>query len=137
VADLALDVGDVEVGGEQHGRDVGASQGVRRDLGEGWQPAFDELAAGVSGDGGDDVAPDVVLVPAGPRSRAEQRCGWCGGVAVLVLQCAVGDQLLSEGGGDLDVADAGFALAVGIQSLSEMDRPSRPPRPCRPPSVTA
>jgi len=36
VADLALDVGDVEVGGEQHDRDVGAPQRVRGDLGEGW-----------------------------------------------------------------------------------------------------
>jgi hypothetical protein len=67
----------------------------------------------VLGSGREDVAPDVVLIPAGSRSCAEQRCGWRGRVAVAGLLRAVGDQLLSEGRGDLDVADAGLGLAVG------------------------
>jgi hypothetical protein len=108
VPDLGLDVGHVGAGG-QHEADVGAPEGVGFDVDfDRWYARGTSFAVCPSQGRCDDPLPDVVFVTA--RARAGREGGLVGLCPLAVVEVA-GD-LVDESGRHVDVADAGFGLAV-------------------------
>ncbi|MFZ2114916.1 MAG: hypothetical protein WAU77_14435 [Solirubrobacteraceae bacterium] len=90
MSDLMLDVGHVEVGRQEHDRDVGPSQGVRRDVWERWQVALGQaLICEVDGRFQNAFA-DVALIPALAAAGAKEVCVGACGIVMSDLVGAVG-----------------------------------------------
>ncbi|HEY5196525.1 MAG TPA: hypothetical protein VIJ51_05810 [Solirubrobacteraceae bacterium] len=112
VADLTHHPLDVEVVGQQRDRDVGAAQAVGRRVGQGRQPAADEIGGRplccVTDDLPDALArhPPTSLVGDGEAVGAGGQAGAAQAVDVL-------DEGLDEVGAHLDLADPGLGLRVG------------------------
>ncbi|HTC60396.1 MAG TPA: hypothetical protein VK691_09815 [Solirubrobacteraceae bacterium] len=90
VADLMLDVGHVEVGRQEHDRDVGPSQGVRRDMWERWQVALGQALIGEVDGRFQNAFADVALIPALAAAGAKEVCVGACGIAMSDLVGAVG-----------------------------------------------
>jgi hypothetical protein len=120
VTDLMLDVGHVEIGRQQHDRDVGPPQGVRRDMRERWQAALGQALVSQLDGRFQDAFADVALVPALAAAGAKEgRIGACG-IAMSDLVGAIGKQLVAQAGRDLDMPTPVGVLLSAIHSRAPL-----------------